>query len=244
MVKKQEMPFLEDLVKEGHITDSDSEILRLFNENEDLKVLQSKDTYNWYENTGKTECILSMLIPKKITYLDKRLDLFLVDKERLKEAGKSYSIESNLNSDDFSKKDSIPNLKHLDMFLSKKGSSIDLKDYSLIKTERYIEYPDKIDGRENLTKSILARLYDSKRKNGLTLVYRQTINDGNVIGSRIYLSNKKSGLEMLDKEENLRLVSFMAAIDYWHDNKLKEGEKRVSKFGEGPNLPSYLSLYY
>ena len=39
MVKKQEMPFLEDLVKEGHITDSDSEILRLFNENEDLKVV-------------------------------------------------------------------------------------------------------------------------------------------------------------------------------------------------------------
>ena len=37
---------------------------------------------------------------------------------------------------------------------------------------------------------------------------------------------------------------FMFALDNWHDNRLKEKDTRIVKFGTGSNLPSYLSLYY
>ena len=76
----------------------------------------------------------------------------------------------------------------------------------------------------------------------MTLVYRQTLHKNSVIGSRIYFLDKGE-LKNLDKVKNDRLIAFMKAVDYWHDNGLKEGNAKLEKFGTGSNAPSYMSLY-
>lgn len=243
MVRK-ELPFsLENMIRNNYITESDSEILKLINENEDLKILQSKDVYNWQKNDGKTEHILSMAKPQKITYFDDKLDIFVVDNEKLKETKNSYGIESRLYNPNFNKKDSIPNLKELNLSINYNDSIIDLGGYSLITSERYIEYPNLKENRENENKTITAVFYDNTLKKDIKIVYRQTFNNKVQVGSRLYIS-EKGDLKILDKEKNIDLSGFMFALDNWHDNRLKEKDTRIVKFGTGSNLPSYLSLYY
>ena len=143
----------------------------------------------------------------------------------------------------FSKKNLIPDLNKLNLSIFEDNSEIGLKDYSLIKSERYLEYPNLNEGRVNLTKTVLVRLFNKKENKGRTLVYRRTIYGNKIVGSRIY-SLENGVLKFLDKDKNQRLMDFMGAIDYWHDNKLKEGGAKLEKFGTGLNVPSYMSLYY
>lgn len=243
MMRDEKRSMLDDLLDKRYITTSDSEILNVLMENEDLRILQSKDTFNWYENTGKTEHILSMKTSKNLTYFDERLDLFLVDREKLKETGNSYAVSAGLVMLPFSKKNSIPDLNGLNLSVVEDNGEIDLKGYSLIKSERYLEYPNSSEERGNLNKTVLARLFNKKENKGRTIVYRRTIYGNKIAGSRIY-SLENGALKILDKAKNQRLMDFMGAIDYWHDNKLKEGGAKLEKFGTGLNVPSYMSLYY
>ncbi len=238
-----EMSSIEKLLNSEYLTESDREILNLVYNNEDLKIIQSSDTYNWLQNKGKTESILSMAKPKNIMRLVENLDLFLVDREKLKQTSNSYSIENDLSVENFSKSESIPDISRLNMQINHKGETTKLDDYSLVKSQRYLEYPYK-EEKENLNKTLTARLYSKKFGRGITIVYRQTVKDNNVIGSRLYLLDKGKGLTMIEKDSNTNIIAFMLAIDYWHNNKLKEGKLVVNRFGSGPNLPSYLSLYY
>ena len=243
MLNKSDMPALEGLINGSYITESDSEIIKLVSENEDLKILQSKDSYNWITNSGKTEHILSMARTRSLTHLDVILGLFVVDKDKLEETGNSYAIESNLFSENFSKKDSVPNLSKLQLSFNYLGEDVYLSEYSIIKSERYIEYPSKKEDIKNLNKTTLAKLYSEDLKKALTVFYGQAFNNGELLGSWIDLLDKE-GFKMLDMDKNVKLVGFMSALDYWHDNKLNEGKAKVKKFGTGPNVPSYLSLYY
>ena len=139
MLNKDNTPSLESLINGFYITESDSEIIKLINENEDLKVLQSRDSYNWVTNSGKTEYILSVARARSLTHLDKRLDLFTVDMDKLKETSNSYSIESDLFLDNFSKRDSVPNLSKLKLSFNYPDKDVNLSEYSVIKSERYLE---------------------------------------------------------------------------------------------------------
>ena len=243
MIHGDKKMILDDLLNQKYITPSDNEILNVLMENEDLRILQSKDTFNWYENKGQTEHILSMKTSKNLTYFDERLDLFQIDREKLKETGNSYAVSAGLVMQPFSKKNLIPDLNKLNLSIFEDNSEIGLKDYSLIKSERYLEYPNLNEGRVNLTKTVLVRLFNKKENKGRTLVYRRTIYGNKIVGSRIY-SLENGVLKFLDKDKNQRLMDFMGAIDYWHDNKLKEGGAKLEKFGTGLNVPSYMSLYY
>ncbi|MCL4362075.1 MAG: hypothetical protein OH338_01705 [Candidatus Parvarchaeota archaeon] len=243
MMPKNEKGILDDLLKQNYITVSDEEILNLISKNEDLTVLQSMDTFNWYKNKGESKHIIAKKGSKNLMYLDKNLDLFLVNMEKLKETNNSYVVSSELYTENFSEKNSIPNLASLNVSVYDGLSKKSLDNYSLIKSERYFEYPNVKEERENLNKTIKARFYSEEEGNGITLVYRQTINKNKVIGSRIYLLDK-GGLKNLDKIENERLISFMMAVDYWHDNELSEGNAKLEKFGTGLNVPSYMSMYY
>jgi hypothetical protein len=242
MIHGDKKMILDDLLNQKYITLSDNEILNVLMENEDLRILQSKDTFNWYENTGKTEHILSMKTSKNLTYFDEHLDLFLVDREKLKETNNSYAVSTDLIMQPFSKRNSIPDLDELNLSLLEDNSEVNLKDYSLIKSERYLEYPNPNEERVNLNKTVLARLFNKKENKGRTIVYRRTIYRNKIVGSRIY-SLENGALKILDKAKNQRLMDFMGAIDYWHDNKLKEGSTKLEKFGTGFNVPSYFSLY-
>ena len=242
MIHGDKKMILDDLLNQKYITPSDNEILNVLMENEDLRILQSKDTFNWYENKGQTEHILSMKTSKNLTYFDERLDLFQIDREKLKETGNSYAVSAGLVMQPFSKKNLIPDLNKLNLSIFEDNSEIGLKDYSLIKSERYLEYPNLNEGRVNLTKTVLVRLFNKKENKGRTLVYRRTIYGNKIVGSRIY-SLENGVLKFLDKDKNQRLMDFMGAIDYWHDNKLKEGSTKLEKFGTGFNVPSYFSLY-
>ncbi|MCL5976238.1 MAG: hypothetical protein M1580_01415 [Candidatus Parvarchaeota archaeon] len=243
MMPKNERGILDDLLKQNYITVSDEQILDLISKNEDLTVLQSMDTFNWYKNNGESKHIIAKKGSKNLTYLDKNLDLFLVNMEKLKETSNSYVVSSELFNEHFSEKDSIPNLSLLNLSIYDGLLTKSLDNYSLIKSERYFEYPNLKEGRENLNKTLKARFYSEKESNGITLVYRQTINKNKVLGSRIYLLDKGE-LKNLDKTKNERLISFMVAVDYWHDNELSEGNAKLEKFGTGLNVPSYMSMYY
>ncbi|MEM0143988.1 MAG: hypothetical protein QXL94_08650 [Candidatus Parvarchaeum sp.] len=243
MILKDEKISLGDLLRQNYITASDEELLALIHDNEDLTVLQSSDTFNWYQNKGESRHVVSKKGSNGLMYFEKNLDLFLVNMEKLKETNNSYLISSDLYMDDFSEKDSIPNLSELDVSVYIGSSNRSLSNYSLIKSERYIEYPNVKEGKENLNKTIKARFYSEKEGKGITLVYRQTLSKNSVIGSRVYLLDKGE-LRNLDKDKNERLISFMIALDYWHDNELKEGNAKLEKFGTGLNVPSYMSLYY
>ncbi|MCL4376278.1 hypothetical protein M1558_02195 [Candidatus Parvarchaeota archaeon] len=243
MIAKDERSNLNELLKQNYITVSDEELLTLISENEDLTVLQSMDTFNWYKNKGESKHIISKKGSKNLTYLDNTLDLFLVDMEKLKETSNSYVVSSELYSENFSKKDSIPDLAFLNVSVYDGLSKRNLDNYSLIKSERYFEYPNVKEGKENINKTVKARFYSEKEGKGITIVYRQTINKNSIIGSRIYLFDKGE-LKNLDKIKNERLIAFMRAVDYWHDNELKEGDAKLEKFGTGLNVPSYMSLYY
>ena len=48
-------------------------------------------------------------------YLDKNLDLFLVNMEKLKETNNSHVVSSELYTENFSEKNSIPNLASLNV---------------------------------------------------------------------------------------------------------------------------------
>ncbi|MGC8533120.1 MAG: hypothetical protein ACP5MV_00600 [Candidatus Parvarchaeum sp.] len=243
MIPKNERGILDDLLKQDYITISDKEILNLISENEDLTVIQSSDTFNWYKNKGDSKHIIAKKGSRNLMYLDKNLDLFLVNMEKLKETNNSYVVSSKLYTENFSEKDSIPNLALLNLSVYDGSSSKSLSNYSIIKSERYFEYPDVKAGKENLNKTVKARFYSEKEVNGITLVYRQTINKNKVIGSRIYLF-ENGELKNLDKTKNEKLISFMIAVDYWHDNELSEENVKLDKLGTGLNIPSYMSLYY
>jgi hypothetical protein len=242
MIQKNGKAILDDLLEQNYITVSDKEILTLISENEDLKVRQSMDTFNWYKNKGESKHIITKNENSTITYFDYGLDLFLIDIEKLKETNNSYVVSSNLQMENFSEKDSIPNLALL-KFSVYDGLSKSLGGYSLIKSERYFEYPNQKEGAENLNKTVRVRFYSEKEHSALTLVYRQTINKNSVIGSRLYLSDNGK-LKNLDKAKNERLIAFIRAVDFWHDNELKEGNAKLEKFGTGLNAPSYMSMYY
>ncbi len=243
MIPKNERGILDNLLKQDYITVSDEEILNLISENEDLTVLQSMDTFNWYKNKGESKHIIAKKGRNNLMYLDKKLDLFLVNMEKLKETNNSYVVSSELYTENFSEKDSIPNLALLNVSVYDSRSYKSLDSYSLIKSERYCEYPNLKEGRENLNKTIKVRFYSEKESNGVTLVYRQTMNKNSIVGSRIYLFDKGE-LKILDKAKNERLIEFMRAVDYWHDNELIEGNAKFEKFGTGLNIPSYMSMYY
>ena len=243
MVSKNERGVLDDLLKQNYITVSDEEILNLVSDNEDLTVLQSMDAFNWYNNKGESKHIISKKGNRNLMYLDEGLDLLLVNLEKLKETNNSYMVSSELYMDDFSEKDSIPDLSVLGVSLYDNSSNKSLSSYSLVKSERYFEYPNAKEEIGNLNKTIKARFYSEKEGEGMTLVYRQTLHKNSVIGSRIYLLDKGE-LKNLDKVKNDRLIAFMKAVDYWHDNELKEGNAKLEKFGTGLNVPSYMSLYY
>ena len=240
---KNERGILDDLLKQNYITVSDEELLNLISENEDLTVLQSIDTFNWYKNKGESKHIIAKKGSKNLMYLDKNLDLFLVNMEKLKETNNSYIVSSELYTENFSEKNSIPNLASLNVSVYDGLLNKSLDNYSIIKSERYFEYPNVKEEKENLNKTVKVRFYSEKEGNGITLVYRQTINKSKVIGSRIYLFDKGE-LKNLDKAKNERLIAFMIAVDYWHDNELSEGNAKLEKFGTGLNVPSYMSLYY
>lgn len=224
------------------MTQSDADIISLIMENEDLAVLQSMDVFNWYENKGETEHIISKRGNKKLSYLEKTLDLFLVDKEKLKETPASFRLYANLSADGLSERDAVPDLGAIGLYIHEGGTKRSFGGYLLVKSERYMEYPDPKSGMENTNKTIRARLYNKKEGKGTTLVYRQTLNRNEVIGSRMYIA-EKGGLKPLEKGENFRVIGFMNAIDYWHDNELTEKESRLEKFGSGLNIPSYMSMY-
>ncbi len=243
MMPKNERGILDDLLKQNYITVSDEELLNLISENEDLTVLQSIDTFNWYKNKGESKHIIAKKGSKNLMYLDKNLDLFLVNMEKLKETNNSYIVSSELYTENFSEKNSIPNLASLNVSVYDGLLNKSLDNYSIIKSERYFEYPNVKEEKENLNKTVKVRFYSEKEGNGITLVYRQTINKSKVIGSRIYLFDKGE-LKNLDKAKNERLIAFMIAVDYWHDNELSEGNAKLEKFGTGLNVPSYMSLYY
>jgi hypothetical protein len=243
MVSKDESPSLESLFKDWYITESDSDIIRLLTENSNLKILQSKDSYDWVQNKGRTEHILSMTRPDQLKYFDDKYDLYLINMDRLKQTGNSFLIKSDISCESFSERDSIPDLKKLNLQFNYNGTDMDLTDYSIIESERYLEYPNPIEGSENLNKTTLTRLYSKKLGKELTVVYRQTIKNNDVIGSRIYMVTVENKLKLLDMDKNQRLVGFMSAVDYWHDNELTEKKTTVKKFGEESNSPSYLSLY-
>ncbi len=243
MIPKNERIILDDLLKQNYITVSDEELLSLILKNEDLTVLQSMDTFNWYKNKGESKHIISKKGSKNLTYLDNTLDLFLVNLEKLKETNNSYVVSSDLFTENFSEKDSIPNLGYLNISFYDGASNKNLDRYSLIKSERYLEYPNLKDNKANLNKTVKVRFYSEKEGKGITLVYRQTINNNSIVGSRIYLFDKGE-LKNLDKAKNERLISFMRAVDYWHHNRLKEGNPKLEKFGTGLNIPSYMSMYY
>ncbi|MCL4373133.1 hypothetical protein M1384_03670 [Candidatus Parvarchaeota archaeon] len=243
MIQKKERGILEDLLKQNYITVSDREILNLILKNEDLTVFQSMDTFNWYKNKGESKHIIAKKGSKDLTYLDSALDLFLVNMEKLKETNNSYIVSSELYIEGFSERDSIPILAFLNVSVYDRLSKKTFDDYSLIKSERYFEYPNAKEGKENVNKTVKARLYSKKEGNGMTIVYRQTINKNSIIGSRIYLFDKGE-LKNLDKTKNERLIAFMRALDYWHDYGLKEGNAKLEKFGTGLNVPSYMSMYY
>lgn len=243
MMPKNERGILDDLLKQNYITVSDEELLNLISENEDLTVLQSIDTFNWYKNKGESKHIIAKKGSKNLMYLDKNLDLFLVNMEKLKETNNSYIVSSELYTENFSEKNSIPNLASLNVSVYDGLLNKSLDNYSIIKSERYFEYPNVKEEKENLNKTVKVRFYSEKEGNGITLVYRQTINKSKVIGSRIYLFDKGE-LKNLDKAKNERLIAFIIAVDYWHDNELSEGNAKLEKFGTGLNVPSYMSLYY
>jgi hypothetical protein len=243
MISNDKTSILGELLKQDYITVSDEELLNLISENEDLTVIQSADTFNWYKNKGESKHIITKKGSKNLKYLDNTLDLFLVNLEKLKETSNSYMISNELYTENFSEKDSIPNLSLLNISVYDGLTNRNLDDYSLIKSERYFEYPNIKDGKENLNKTMRAKFYSKKKGNGITIVYRQTINNNSIIGSRIYVFDNGE-LKNLDKIKNERLITFMRAIDYWHDNELKEGNAKLDKFGTGLNVPSYMSLYY
>ena len=242
MISKNERGILDKLLKQNYITFSDEKLLNLISENEDLTVLQSMDSFNWYKNKGESKHIIAKKGSKNLTYLDNTLDLFLVDMEKLKETNNSYVVSSELYNENFSEKDSIPNLALLNVSVYDGMHNRNLDDYSLIKSERYFEYPNVKEGKENLNKTVKARFYSKKEGNGITIVYRQTINKNSIIGSRIYLFDNGE-LKNLDKIKNERLIAFMRAVDYWHDNGLKERDVKLEKFGTGLNVPSYMDMY-
>ncbi|MCL4398595.1 hypothetical protein M1137_02275 [Candidatus Parvarchaeota archaeon] len=243
MMPKNERDILDDLLKQNYITASDEEILNLVSDNEDLTVLQSMDAFNWYNNKGESKHVIAKKGSKNLTYLDKGLDLFLVNMEKLKETNNSYLVSSELYMDNFSKKDSIPNLALLNVSVYDGPHNKSLDSYSLIKSERYFEYPNAKEGTENLNKTVKARFYSEKEGKGMTIVYRQTLHKNSIIGSRIYLFDGGE-LKNIDKIKNERLTAFMRAVDFWHDNELKEGNVKLEKLGTGLNVPSYMSLYY
>ncbi len=243
MISNDKTSILGELLKQDYITVSDEELLNLISENEDLTVIQSADTFNWYKNKGESKHIITKKGSKNLKYLDNTLDLFLVNLEKLKETSNSYMISNELYTENFSEKDSIPNLSLLNISVYDGLTNRNLDDYSLIKSERYFEYPNIKDGKENLNKTMRAKFYSKKKGNGITIVYRQTINKNSIIGSRIYVFDNGE-LKNLDKIKNERLITFMRAIDYWHDNELKERNAKLDKFGTGLNVPSYMSLYY
>jgi hypothetical protein len=243
MISNDKTSILGELLKQDYITVSDEELLNLISENEDLTVIQSADTFNWYKNKGESKHIITKKGSKNLKYLDNTLDLFLVNLEKLKETSNSYMISNELYTENFSEKDSIPNLSLLNISVYDGLTNRNLDDYSLIKSERYFEYPNIKDGKENLNKTMRAKFYSKKKGNGITIVYRQTINNNSIIGSRIYVFDNGE-LKNLDKIKNERLITFMRAIDYWHDNELKERNAKLDKFGTGLNVPSYMSLYY
>jgi hypothetical protein len=243
MVSKNESSSLENLIKKGYITESDSYIIKLLAENGGLKILQSKDSYDWTQNNGKTEHILSMTKPDKLKYFDDNCDLYLVDIDKLKQTNNSFLINSALSCRSFSEKDSVPDLKKLDLQLNYEDADIELGDYAIIKSERYLEYPAPAEGGENLHKATVARLYNKNFEKGLTVVYRQTYENNHVVNSRIYMLTDENEFKLLDIAKNQRLVGFMMAVDHWHDNELTEEKTIVKKFGDESNSPSYLSLY-
>jgi hypothetical protein len=243
MVSKNEESNLDNLLKQSYITPSDKELLNLISENEDLTVIQSMDTFNWHKNKGESKHIIAKKESKNLKYLDNALDLFLVNMEKLKETNNSYVISADLSAENFSEKDSIPNIALLNVSVYDGLINKSLDSYSLIKSERYLEYPNLKEEKENMNKTVKARFYSEKEGKGITLVYRQTINKNKVMGSRIYVF-ERGELKNLDKAKNERLIAFMRAIDYWHDNELREENAKVEKFGTGLNAPSYMSLYY
>ena len=243
MTAEKERNILDNLLNQNYITVSDKELLNLISENEDLTVIQSIDTFNWYKNKGESKHIITKKESKNLKYLDNTLDLFLVNIEKLKETNNSYVISSELYNENFSEKDSIPNLSFLNVSVYDGLTKRNLNDYMLIKSERYFEYPNLKEKKENLNKTVRARFYSEKEGEGITIVYRQTINKGSIIGSRIYLFDNGE-LKNLDKIKNERLIALMRAIDYWHDYQLKEKDTKLEKFGTGLNVPSYMSMYY
>ncbi len=242
MLRKEETSSLDDFVKDFYITVSDKVLLGLISKNEDLTILQSMDSFNWYENRGKTQHLVGKKDLSGISRLEESLDLFLVDFEKLKGTENSYRISADLYAGELSKKDIEPNLCSIGLSFYKEGKKIDLRDYSLLKTDRYLEYPNLKRGSQNFNKSIRARFYDNVEKTGLTIVYRMTITNNKVIGSRLY-EVENGTLKNLDRSKNDGLIRFMRAVDYWHDNELIEKESKLEKLGFGDNLPSYLSMY-
>jgi len=237
MGEKEKDLSLEDLLVKNYITESDKELLEILQKNKEFVVLQSSDYFNWNDNSGKSESIVSLNKNANLMRLNEVLDIYQVDKSELRKVGNSYLVSSDLYIEDFSPKDSIPNLYFLGLKINHNNKVIDLSEYSLVSSERHIEYPNFLIGRENLGKSILVMLHD-KKDDFITIVYRKTVNNSS-FNSRLYLY-KEGKLNNLDKFINGRIVDFMDVIDFWHMYNLNEKNVRVEMI---KRTDSYLSMY-
>lgn len=247
-----ENDMLEYFLNKEYITSSDVNLLSLINSKPNLALLQSKDRFDWSTMEGSAEHIVGEynLNYHHIKRLEPTLDLYLIDEDRLKDAGESYKIETHLHDKGHERRrDSSPNLKYLELALrlSNKDTKnfVRLSKYSISETERYLEYVSMSDFTSSiqLVKTIVCtlRYRNPQKKREITLVYRTAISSNRIAGQRLYIKEGNS-LKMLDSAANSDILAMMGAVDYWHDNFLKENNSSTHKLSSGKE-PDYMSIY-
>ena len=224
---------LEMLCSTNKITLSDKEIIRLHEEDNDLIIVQTEDYYDWDKCSGRYRHLVSErnFCKSIVSYLNEVLDIAMVDVDKLAKVSKTYAISGELQNKtrDGSTTFAAPNLKELGICaMLAEGDEIKLAPYGLKSSGRAIEFYGFTDqgardaglatGPIFNQKSVVANLGGVKE---ISIVYRMTFSGRKLIGSRLYLFTEQ-GRQTLDRSKNEKLMDFMKALDYWHDNKLKE----------------------
>ncbi len=242
---------LYEFVLKKYVTKSDSLLLGIPNR-EELKIIQSSDSFDWDNGSGLYENLIVAkgLKTDRIKRLDNLLDVHTVRRGSFDRLDRAYSIHGELTGDQerYVYKDDRPSVKQLSLKMSVsfchddvcRDGMVDLRKYRIGVSERVIEY---LDTKGSTNKSVSVQFYSrNPSKRGITIVYRMTMEAGRIANSRLYVS-LGNRLKPLDTGRNFRLASFMSAVDYWHDNRLVESSAELTRIGTGTIEPEYMSLY-
>ncbi|MGC8516665.1 MAG: hypothetical protein ACP5MT_02110 [Candidatus Acidifodinimicrobium sp.] len=227
---------IEKLVDEGLITNVDKYILQKKLDDPKYRIKQIYENFLWDSLKGKYEILMlpsdSEAVDRAERSLDKILDISLLSPEEEIKLDRAYRIIGELYVPGVSGDGHRPTM---DTFtLKAKGSTLDLSRYelseSVIARSFYWRYDPYFNQR-----SIGIKLVGEDE---VILTLRQTFSGDKLNNKRLYRYNFDKGEnELIDTDDNMRLVTFLQVLKEYHDKRLLEGEPKIEEHKKKVSQP-------